>query len=118
MELVENFLDLRRIDEKKMDYKFEEINIIGLVKEVIEELKLLAEQKHLELIFVSEVEEIKVKIDEQRMHQAIQNLIENAIKYTEKGFVKVECQMSNIDGKEFCLVSVSDSGMESRLKIY
>ena len=111
MELVENFLDLRRIDEGKMDYKFEEINIINLVKEVVGELEFLARQKHLELTFSSKTDEIKIKIDEQRMHQAIQNLIENAIKYTEKGFVKVECRTSNVNGKEFYLVSVSDSGM-------
>ena len=111
IKLVEDFLDLRRIDEGKMDYKFEEINIINLVKEVVGELEFLARQKHLELTFSSETDEIKIKIDEQRMHQAIQNLIENAIKYTEKGFVKVECRTSNVNGKEFYLVSVSDSGM-------
>ena len=55
--------------------------------------------------------EIKVKADEQRMRQVIQNLIENSIKYTEKGFVKVECQMSDVNGQKFILFSVSDSGI-------
>ena len=45
------------------------------------------------------------------MRQVIQNLIENSIKYTEKGFVKVECQMSDVNGQKFILFSVSDSGI-------
>src|SRR3989344_1860422 len=95
-----------------MDYKFEEINIVDLAKEVVEELRLLAEQKRLELIFSSEAKEIKIKVDEQRMHQVIQNLIENAIKYTEKGYVKIDLRPT-IDNQrqESVLMTISDTGM-------
>ena len=110
--LVEDFLDLRRIEEGRMDYEFKEINIVDLVKSVFEELKLLANQKKLEFIFnITTSDVVKVRADEQRLRQVIMNLIENAIKYTEKGFVKVECQMSDVKGQKSVLFSVSDSGI-------
>ena len=57
-----------------------------------------------------------VKADEQRMRQVIQNLIENAIKYTEKGFVKVQLaindqRLTTNDKQQSVLFSVSDSGI-------
>lgn len=122
IQLVEDFLDLRRIEEGKMDFRFNDVDIVGLIRSVVEELKLLAEQKGLKLSFnigtsdvqrTSDVKKIIVKADEQRMRQVIQNLIENAIKYTEKGFVSVKCQMSEVKGQNQneVLITVSDSGM-------
>jgi len=107
IKLVEDFLNLRKIEEGKMDYQFEEINIVDLAKSVFEELKLLAEQKKLEFTMECAEEKITVKADEQRLRQVILNLIENSIKYTPSGFVKVELGMEN----DSVLFSVSDSGI-------
>jgi len=121
--LVEDFLDLRRIEEGRMEYEFKEINLVDLVKSVFEELKLLAEQKKLKFDLEIkksrnlETEKIMIKADEQRLRQVIMNLIENSIKYTQSGFVKVECQMSDVKGQKSVLFSVSDSGMGIKKEI-
>ena len=52
-----------------------------------------------------------IKADEVRLRQVIQNLIENAIKYTQKGFVKVNLRLTTDDQQQGVLFSVSDSGM-------
>src|SRR3990167_4740146 len=73
--LVEDFLDLRRIEEGRMEYEFKEINLVDLVKSVFEELKLLAEQKKLKFDLEIkksrnlETEKIMIKADEQRLRQ-------------------------------------------------
>lgn len=119
IKLVEDFLDLRRMEEGKMDYQFADMNIVDLAQSVVAELRILAENKGLKLIFEPAEKEIKIKADDQRLRQVIQNLIENAIKYTEKGFVKVEIntgtsdvqKLKLISGTSDVLITVSDSGM-------
>lgn len=106
--LTEDFLDLRRIEEGRMDYKFTDINIVDMAKSIVEELQILANQKKLELSLKTSAQEIKIKADEQRFRQVLQNLIENCIKYTEKGFVRAEIKQEE-NGS--ILFSVIDSGM-------
>ena len=110
--LVNNLLDLRKIEEGRMEFNFEEKNLIEVVKSIVEELRPLAQDKKLELSFESKDNEIKVDLDVQKFSQVIQNLIDNAIKYTEKGWIRinVKCQMSNVKNKNEVLITVADSG--------
>lgn len=92
-----------------MEYKFNEINVTELVKNIIGELKLMAQEKKLDLTFEApkpSFKEVKIKADEQKIRQVIQNLVENAIKYTDKGFVKVELK----EKPDSVLITVTDSG--------
>lgn len=106
--LVNDFLNLRKIEEGKMEYQFSEINIIELIESIVKELEVMAENKKLKLTFAysSNLKEIKVNADEQKLRQVIQNLVENAVKYTDKGFVKVELKAR----ADSVLITVSDSG--------
>ncbi|MBI4159980.1 hypothetical protein HY504_02340 [Candidatus Wolfebacteria bacterium] len=115
--LVENFLDLRKIESGKMEYSFENVDIVHLARTMVEELKPLATRKNLTLSFHSPAAKIVVKADIQRLSNVFQNLIDNAIKYTEAGWVKVEIGIANRKSQiaksgegESVLVTVSDSG--------
>lgn len=103
--LVGDFLDLRKIEEGRMEYHFEKINLTKIVGSMVEDLKLIAKKKNLDLTFEASGD-IQVIADEQKLRQVIQNLIDNAIKYTEKGFVKVELKEKD----DSVLLSVKDSG--------
>lgn len=108
--LVDDFLNLRKIKEGKMEYRFGRVDIGRLVGSVVEELQLMAKQKNLSLFFKNSeqpLHRITVQADEQKLRQVIQNLVENAIKYTEKGFVRVEFE----NNEDSVLISVKDSGM-------
>ena len=107
--LVNNLLDLRRLEEGRMDYKFEDQNISIMISQVIEELKPLSLEKGLALNYESGAKSIMVKVDTEKFRQVVQNLIDNSIKYTESGFVKVEC----IEKKESAtlIIKISDSGL-------
>ena len=105
--LVNNILDLRRLEEGKMQYDFKDVVLGNFVAQIVNELKPLADQKKLELNFIDSVKDARAKIDEQKFHQVIQNFIDNAIKYTPAGWIKVEL---NSDGREI-RIAISDSGM-------
>ena len=105
--LVNNLLDLRRIEEGKMEFNFEKVELNELIASLTEEFGMLAKNKNLELIFKPLREKIYINADYQKFRQVVQNLTENAIKYTERGWVKVAIKK---DAGESVLIGVSDSG--------
>lgn len=107
--LVNNILDLRKIEEGKIDYHFEKVNVGKLISGVIDELKPLAENKSLSFTFNDESGTSQALIDIEKFRQVIQNLIDNAIKYTSSGWIKIEARLD--DKRKSLIISVSDSGM-------
>jgi signal transduction histidine kinase len=87
--LVDTFLDLRRIQEGKVEYQYETVDLGRLVASVVGELQTLAQAKHITLMLTPMPRAWNVSIDVQRMRQVFQNLIENSIKYTDVGSVVV-----------------------------
>lgn len=108
LSLVGNFLDLRKIDEGRMEYNFSDVNISAMVKLMVEEFKMVAEKKNLQISFDCASEEIKAKADEEKIRQVFQNLIDNSIKYTPSGWIKVGIE---VVGQDTILFSVRDSGI-------
>lgn len=113
LDLSHNLLDLRSIEEGKMRYSFEPADVNQIVKGVCDELKPLADQKRIDLIFSPSKGETTAKVDKKAIHQVIQNLVDNAVKYTSKGWVKVSV------GHEAngIVVKVADSGRGMSKKI-
>ncbi len=106
VQLVSDFLSIRKIEEGKMEYQMEKIDVVEIIRSLFEELKPLAQNKKLEFTLEVQPGGGWVNADAQKIRQVFQNLIENSIKYTDQGFVKVRTEFS--DGK--FLFSVSDSG--------
>jgi two-component system phosphate regulon sensor histidine kinase PhoR len=100
-------MDYRRIEEGKLEFNFEKVDIISLIREIVEKMKLLAMEKNLSLDFESKFDSLILNVDKLRFSQVIQNLIDNAIKYTKEGWVKVKIDKENNE----VLISVSDSGI-------
>lgn len=111
--LIESFLDLRSLESGQLKYEFEEKNIVEFVGNVAGDFAPLAEQRGLKFSFNSSVPEIKSKIDTVKIRQVIQNLLDNALKYTQTGFIKVEVK----DEGETALISITDSGMGMKAEI-
>lgn len=105
--MVTNIIDLRKIEEGRLDYKFERINFGRLADEAVEGLHPLALNKNLNLDFYAPTKDVFVMGDAQRLRHVIQNLVDNAIKYTPSGFVKAAVKE---DGDKV-VFSVKDSGI-------
>lgn len=104
--MVNNLLDMRKIEEGRMVYAFEELNVVPPIRTIVTDLETIAKDKGLALTFESSQEEITLNMDIQKFTQVIQNLIDNAVKYTDTGWVKVSVSLK--DGK--VVFAVSDSG--------
>lgn len=104
--IINDFLMLRRLEEGKMVYAFAEMDIVKLVKEILDEVRLMAESKNLKLDLSTTDEHISIEADSAKVSQVVQNFIDNAIKYTQEGWVTV----SIVKGDEHVRVTVSDSG--------
>ena len=104
--LVDDFLDLRRLEEGKVKYDFKRTNIVQLTGDVIRELTPTAQQKQVRLDLVIDATRPWARVDPVKFRQVIQNIIDNACKYTDQGTVHVRIgnEGTNI------LISVADTG--------
>ena len=88
--LVDSLLILARGDSGTARLDFEPVEVGELVKEVVEELRVLAEDRKQILSFASP-EKIGIMLDRSSIRQAFSNIIHNAIRYTQEGgTVKIE----------------------------
>lgn len=93
--LINDVLDISKIEAGQLKIVKERFNLRISLKKVIESSRPLAEKKGLSLLY-SFVPEIDFMTgDQRRIEQIILNLISNAIKFTEKGSVTIECFLEN-----------------------
>lgn len=104
--LVGDLLEVSRIEQGRARIIPENIELPILVDKVVEEMKIVAENKGLILDFKKE-NTAAVFADPQRVKQIIRNLISNAVKYTPSGKVEVKIAKE----KKFVAVMVEDSGI-------
>ncbi|HFC76881.1 MAG TPA: sensor histidine kinase [Candidatus Moranbacteria bacterium] len=109
IELVEDILDISRIESGKIQYNFKDNQDCSeIVDELYKLFEIRAREKGLKLILKkSKTPLLKIKMDSKRIREVISNLIDNAIKYTQKGEVIIETK--NIDEKKI-RIEVSDTG--------
>lgn len=105
--LVNDLLNVTRIEAGKLTYKPVKTDFEKLITGVIEELKMTAESKKLKLESVVKTKLPEIVIDPDKIREVVMNLVDNAIKYTEKGSVTVEAMKK---GKEV-MVRVKDTGI-------
>lgn len=105
--MVNDMLDLTRIEAGKVAWNFETYDMTALILEIIEILSLKAKSKNLTLVH-NRLTPLWVKIDIERIEQVLVNVIENAIRFSpENSIIKINWRQEN----RWCRVSVSDSGM-------
>jgi signal transduction histidine kinase len=106
LNLINDVLDLSKIEAGQLTLSLNEYSMGELIQTVFASVESLAAEKKLDLKVEVSKDLITGKGDEQRIAQVILNLVGNAIKFTDKGEVKVEATVSN----ETFLVSVYDTG--------
>jgi len=104
--LVDDLLTISRIEFGEIKIEKEKIELNQMVESVFQIFRERAERKNLSLI--NEINhEIFIYADKNRFMQIMINLIDNAIKFTEKGFVRVKFKKKN--GQS--IISVEDTGI-------
>lgn len=87
--LVSDLFELSKMEEGKVALVFEEVDLVEAVENALLKTKMKAQAKGLQLEFNQPYDFPSINADGLRMEQIISNLLENAIRYTESGFVKV-----------------------------
>ena len=111
--LINDILDLSKIEAGRMDLQYEYIELVPAINDIEQIFSLLIKEKNLEFIKDISPELPKsIYIDEIRLRQVIFNLIGNAIKFTSKGFIKLNIGVSKCNTKSINLIiSVEDTGI-------
>lgn len=108
-QLVEEMLDVSRIEQDRMKFEMSEFNLNDFLKELLKTFDVQAKEKGLELKFEEEGDtEHLIKSDKNKLRQAFVNIIGNSIKYTNEGEVKVYI---NTEKDKFIEIRVSDTGI-------
>ena len=111
IKLIDDLLNLSRIESGRMHYDFKKTNLLDLAKEIIEEYGPNLEKKHLRIIITEPAFPIPlIEADPDKIRQGILNLIDNAIRYTDKGGAEVRFYHKEVGGKEYLGMVIEDSG--------
>jgi signal transduction histidine kinase len=112
--LVNDVLSVSKIEVGEMGMIWEKEDLREIIKEVISELSIKAKEKNLYLNFEEPKEFPKVLLDREKIRQVILNLVDNAIRYTQKGGVTVKLQIAN--GRLQIVVSDTGEGLTKEEK--
>ncbi|MCK4678712.1 MAG: response regulator [Bacteroidales bacterium] len=121
LSLINDILDLSKIEAGKMSIQYDYINIRLMLTEVKDMFKLRAKEKDIEFIlYLDPHMPEQVYIDEIRVRQVLINLVGNAVKFTHKGYIKLTVHPENLRSeishgkqKEYIdmVVEVEDTGI-------
>jgi signal transduction histidine kinase/FixJ family two-component response regulator len=113
--LINDILDLSKIEARKMEMHPVEIHFPSFVQGVVEICQIKADQKGIDFIYQAEEGlPVGVETDEKMLRQVLMNLLSNAIKFTEKGGVKLRVKSEpSLSEKEMHRLrfEVEDSGI-------
>lgn len=105
--IIDDLLTLVRMDKASAEINITQVNINGQVEMILKRLRPIARKRNIELIFES-IREVTADVDEVKFSLAVNNLVENAIKYNkEDGWVRVTLDADH----KFFYIKVSDSGI-------
>jgi len=106
--LINNFLDLTKLELGKIELKSSPSNIIEAINEVVDIQESVAKKNGLYVQKDIPTESIQAYFDVDKFHQVLNNLITNAIKFTESGGITVSC--INHEDKDHVEIAVKDTG--------
>ncbi len=109
--LINDILDLSKIEAGKMELAFEEVDIGDLVNSVMSTAVGLVKDKPVELVKEIQPDLPIIHADPIRVRQVLLNLVSNAAKFTENGYIKVFARLQKgPHGLEEVLIGVEDTG--------
>jgi PAS domain S-box-containing protein len=112
--LINDLLDLAKIEAGKVELRLEPTVCQTVLNEAVATLRPHAEAKGLKLIVDAPADELTVRTDRRALSQIILNLVNNAIKFTERGEVRVRAGRTTDSGCAFLEIRVEDTGIGIR----
>lgn len=120
LRLINQLLDISKIEGGKMAIELSRGNLVGYTKELVQRFQPLAEKKQQQLHFISNKEVWETNFDRNKWDKIIYNLLSNAIKFTpSEKTIQLSLTSLQREGKPFIRLDVKDTGFgieENKLK--
>ncbi len=117
IDLLNDILNFASFEKSEIKLQYMDFNYIDFVKSIICLQQLIASEKNIQLKFISDLNGLKTKFDNNKLTQVLNNLLSNAIKYSfENSNVQIKVSIKKIDSKDFILTEIMDSGQGIELK--
>jgi two-component system sensor histidine kinase/response regulator len=107
LRMVHNLLDLARSEDAGMSLRYEQLDLAALAQRTVSLMSHRAEERRVNVSFSAEGEEHSIEADADMLRRVLENLLDNAIRYSPKGG-QVQVSVGNL-GLELAL-SVADTG--------
>lgn len=106
--LVQDLLELSRLDNKQTKFKMQDINLNYIVEDSVEKYKIHSKKKNQSLTFNTDNKEHRIIGDSHRIEQVLKNIISNAVKYSNEG---ANINVSLYEEDRHVIISIEDNGM-------
>jgi protein-histidine pros-kinase len=116
LSLINDLLDLAKIESGKVELSFEIVNCESVISEVAATLRPLAEAKGLQFGIDMPTNPVAIQTDRRALGQIIINLTNNAIKFTDKGQVHLKIEQHQSDDGLVTEFNVIDTGVGIRIE--
>lgn len=107
-EMVNDLLDIAKIEARKVDLRLEEVSVAELFAGLRGMFRPLATSERVALVFEDPAEPLALTTDEARVAQVLRNFVSNALKFTTHGEVRVT---AHVDDDHRVVLEVSDTGV-------
>jgi len=114
LSLINDLLDLAKIEAGKLDVNFVLTDCTAVVEDVAASLQLQAQAKGLQLNVVTPGHALRFMTDQRALSQIVMNLLNNAIKFTQHGQVRIAIDEARRGGVRILHIQVEDSGVGIR----
>lgn len=110
-EIVEDLLNISRIEEGRFGYQFQKSNLLSFIEEILKPASATARQLGIKILFDKPTEPLpEVTIDSQKLSMVLSNLVDNAIRYNIKNG-EVIVSVKRLANSPYVEVSVRDTGI-------
>jgi len=122
LSLINDLLDLTKIASGKIELHPEPVNCRAVIEELALVFRPQARQKGLLLQFRAPPDALTLRTDRRALQQILMNLMNNAIKFTDRGEVNVVLERAIVEGRAMAMISVADTGVgiasDNQAKLY
>ena len=120
LNLVNQLLDLRKIEETELNLNLASGDIVSFAKEIADSFKTISEEKNIDFSFTSQLQKCQMYFDFHKIERVLLNLLSNAFKFTDRnGRIKMEIEKET-DSRVKIILSDNGIGMtgQTQFKIF
>lgn len=110
LRLIDDILDLSKIEAGTYEFVFERVDLCELIEE-LRQIFQHKEREDLKIIVDCKYSQLEIFADRKRLFQVLTNLVNNAMKFTAKGYVRVSCHIEEFEDERIVVIEVEDTGM-------